>query len=83
MIWTALNPEGHQHCITGSKGIAILLLVTLPIGGVALLLGKPSKKFRVGAPKFGIGHLIYKKIIHIFADIFDTFQIRAIRPSAN
>ena len=46
-----------------------------------LRVGAP--KFRVGAPKFGIGHLIFEIFKHIFADIFDTFQLRAIGPSAN
>ena len=34
-------------------------------------------------PKFGIGHLIFRNFQTHFSDIFETFQLRAIRPSAN
>ena len=52
------------------------------VGAPKFRVGAP--KFRVGAPKFGIRHLFLKEIFkHIFADIFHTFQLRAIRPSAN
>ena len=56
--------------------------------------GKLAPKFGVWAPKFGVGAHKFmvllsvekgkkKKIKYIFADMSNTFQLRAMRPSAN
>ena len=42
-----------------------------------------AQKFGIGAPKFGIGHLIFRNFQYIFANISGNFQLRTVRPSAN
>ena len=42
-----------------------------------------AQKFGIGAQKFGIGCLIFENFHQVFANISATFQLRAMRPSAN